>query len=148
MFFLWFVLVYLMADVVPLGHSGGGAGDPPFPDPFRRGTHETDAVPARRVRGKAKNEKLRNRVKAGGAISIQFDREATYTPVGEENDLFKREADMHMWRTIPFKKMGWRNIRQSHRDAIINHLKVNKLKYIFYKVNSCKRIRLTAANGP
>ncbi|MFS8029755.1 hypothetical protein Hanom_Chr17g01526031 [Helianthus anomalus] len=104
-------------------------------------------VPARRVRGKTTNEKLRNRVEAGkgGAIFIQIDREATYTPVGEENDLFKREAGMHMWRTIPFKKLGWRNVRQLHRDALINHLKVNKLKYIFYKVNGCKRIRLTVA---
>ncbi|MFS8033545.1 hypothetical protein Hanom_Chr17g01570831 [Helianthus anomalus] len=32
---------------------------------------------------------------------------------------------MHMWRTIPFEKMGWRNVRQSHRDAIINHLEEN-----------------------
>ncbi|MFS7993128.1 hypothetical protein Hanom_Chr12g01090411 [Helianthus anomalus] len=55
-------------------------------------------------------------------------------PVSEENNPFKQEAGMHMWRTIPFEKMGWRNVRQSHRDAIINHLKVNKLKYIFYKV--------------
>ncbi|MFS7951382.1 hypothetical protein Hanom_Chr07g00594491 [Helianthus anomalus] len=81
-------------------------------------------VPARRVRGKAKNEKLRNRVKAEGPISNQFDREATYTHVGEENDQLKREAGMHMWRTIPIEKMGWRNVRQSHRDAIINHLNV------------------------
>ncbi|KAJ0476562.1 hypothetical protein HanHA300_Chr13g0478751 [Helianthus annuus] len=70
MFSLWFVLVYLMADVVPRGHGGDGAGDPPFPDPFRRGTHEADAVPAKRVRGKAKNGKLRNRVKVEGPISI------------------------------------------------------------------------------
>ncbi|KAM0025050.1 hypothetical protein Hdeb2414_s0021g00569911 [Helianthus debilis subsp. tardiflorus] len=115
MFSLWFVLIYLMADVVPQGHGGDEAGDPPFPDPFRHGTHETNAVPSRRVRGKAKNEKLRNRVKGGGAISIQFDREATYTPVSEEHDLFKREEGMLMRRTIPFEKMGWRNVRQSHR---------------------------------
>ncbi|KAJ0800914.1 hypothetical protein HanPI659440_Chr03g0110781 [Helianthus annuus] len=49
----WFVFVYLMADMIPRGHGGDGAGDPPHPDPFRRGTHETDPVPLRKVRGKA-----------------------------------------------------------------------------------------------
>ncbi|MFS7927716.1 hypothetical protein Hanom_Chr04g00312361 [Helianthus anomalus] len=34
---LWFVLVYLMADVVPRGHVGDRVRDPPFPDPFGAG---------------------------------------------------------------------------------------------------------------
>ncbi|MFS7936901.1 hypothetical protein Hanom_Chr05g00421211 [Helianthus anomalus] len=42
MFSLWFVFVYLMAVVIPRGHGGHGAGDPPYPDPFWRGTHEID----------------------------------------------------------------------------------------------------------
>ncbi|MFS7937365.1 hypothetical protein Hanom_Chr05g00426711 [Helianthus anomalus] len=42
MFSLWFVFVYLIADVLPREHGGDGAGDPPPPDPFRRGTYETD----------------------------------------------------------------------------------------------------------
>ncbi|MFS8021338.1 hypothetical protein Hanom_Chr16g01426251 [Helianthus anomalus] len=53
---LWFVFVYLMADVVPRGHESDGAGDPPSLDPFRRGTHETDVVPPIRVRGMAKTK--------------------------------------------------------------------------------------------
>ncbi|KAJ0718674.1 hypothetical protein HanLR1_Chr08g0273201 [Helianthus annuus] len=67
MFSILSIFAYLMADVAPWGHGGDGAGDPPLPPGGFRGTHETDAVPLKRVRGKAKNEKLRRLVKAGGA---------------------------------------------------------------------------------
>ncbi|MFS7903224.1 hypothetical protein Hanom_Chr01g00021491 [Helianthus anomalus] len=61
MFPILLIFAYLMADVAPWGHRGDDAGDPP---PFLRGTHKTDAVPPKRVRGKVKNEKLR---RSGGA---------------------------------------------------------------------------------
>ncbi|KAJ0872158.1 hypothetical protein HanRHA438_Chr11g0520601 [Helianthus annuus] len=111
----------------PPGHGGDGAGDLPHPEPFRRGTHETNPVSSRRVGGKAKNQKLREMVKAGGPVSLTFDRDVTYTPLGVPSDLFPREAGMYMWRTIPFDKMGWDKVSKPHKDAIMNHLKVNKL---------------------
>ncbi|MFS8007904.1 hypothetical protein Hanom_Chr14g01266481 [Helianthus anomalus] len=65
---LCFVFDWLMEDVIPRGHWNDGARDPPPPDPFRRGTHKTDVVPPRRVKGNAKNEKLRRMVKARGCL--------------------------------------------------------------------------------
>ncbi|MFS7917879.1 hypothetical protein Hanom_Chr03g00194381 [Helianthus anomalus] len=53
----------------PPGTWGDKAGDPPYPDPFRRGTHETDAVPPRKFKGKVKNRKLRRMVKGGWGFS-------------------------------------------------------------------------------
>ncbi|KAJ0570447.1 hypothetical protein HanHA300_Chr05g0178111 [Helianthus annuus] len=102
-----------MADVAPWGW-GDGAGDPPPTSGFFRGMHETDAVPPKRVRGKAKNEKLRRLVKGGG-VSLTFDRQVTYTPFGRPRDMFSREAGMYMWRTIPFEKVGWDNVSPPHR---------------------------------
>ncbi|MFS7966421.1 putative transposase, Ptta/En/Spm, plant [Helianthus anomalus] len=125
MFSLLFVFVYLMADVMPRGHGGDGAGDPPNPDPFRRGTHEIDAVPPRKVRGKAKNQKLRRMVKAGGRVSLTFDRDVTYTPVGVPSDLFSREVGLYMWRTIPFDRMGWEKVPTPYKEAVMSHLKEN-----------------------
>ncbi|MFS7998944.1 hypothetical protein Hanom_Chr12g01160001 [Helianthus anomalus] len=36
--------------------------------------------------------------------------------------MFSREADLYMWQTIPFDKIGWDNVLPSHKDAIMNHL--------------------------
>ncbi|KAJ0556804.1 hypothetical protein HanIR_Chr07g0318001 [Helianthus annuus] len=66
MFSVLLIFAYLMADVPPWGHGGDGTGDPPIPPGGFCGTHEIDAVPPKKVRGKAKNEKLRRLVKAGG----------------------------------------------------------------------------------
>ncbi|KAJ0753535.1 hypothetical protein HanPI659440_Chr09g0336911 [Helianthus annuus] len=119
-----------MADVAPWGHGGDGAGDPPLPPGGIRGTHETDAVPPKKVRGKAKNEKLRRLVKAGGgggggAVSPTFDRQVTFTPVGKSRDMFSREAGMYMWRAIPFDKIGWDAVEQHYKDVVMNHLQEN-----------------------
>ncbi|KAJ0820553.1 hypothetical protein HanPSC8_Chr16g0709331 [Helianthus annuus] len=127
MFSVLLIFAYLMADVAPWGHGGDGAGDPPLPPGGFRGTHETDAVPPKRVRGKAKNEKLRRLVKAGGPVSLTFDRQVTYTPVGKTRDMFSREAGLYMWRSIPFDKIGWDNVEQHYKDALMNHLRVNNL---------------------
>ncbi|KAJ0804542.1 hypothetical protein HanPI659440_Chr02g0039231 [Helianthus annuus] len=40
-------------------------------------------------------------------------------------DLFSREVDLYMWRTIPFDKIRWDNVSQSHKDALMNHLREN-----------------------
>mgnify|MGYP001547687858 FL=1 len=40
--FSWAILLYVMADVMGLGHGGDGAGDPPPPVGFGRGQHEQD----------------------------------------------------------------------------------------------------------
>ncbi|KAJ0510647.1 hypothetical protein HanIR_Chr11g0543151 [Helianthus annuus] len=125
MFSILLIFAYLMADVAPWGHGGDGAGDPPIPSGGFRGTHETDAVPPKRVRGKAKNEKLRRLVKAGRPVSLTFDRQVTYTPVGKSRDMFSREAGLYMWRSIPFDKIGWDNVEQHYKDALMNHLREN-----------------------
>ncbi|KAJ0514277.1 hypothetical protein HanHA300_Chr10g0367761 [Helianthus annuus] len=125
MFSILLIFAYLMADVAPWGHGGDGAGDPPIPPGGFRGTHETDAVPPKRVRGKAKNEKLRRLVKAGGPVSLTFDRQVTYTPVGKTRDMFSREVGLYMWRSIPFDKIGWDNVEQHYKDALMNHLREN-----------------------
>ncbi|MFS7989222.1 hypothetical protein Hanom_Chr11g01044191 [Helianthus anomalus] len=85
--------------------------------------------PTRFPQGKAKNQKLRRMVKAGDPCRT-FDRDVTYTPVGVPSDLFPREAGMYMWRTIPFDKMGWDKVSKPHKDAIMNHLKINKLFHL------------------
>ncbi|KAM0036629.1 hypothetical protein Hdeb2414_s0014g00428691 [Helianthus debilis subsp. tardiflorus] len=58
-------------------------------------------------------------------VSLTFDRQVTYTPVGTTRDMFSREADLYMWRTIPFDKMRWDNVSPSHREGIMNHLREN-----------------------
>ena len=57
-------------------------------------------------------------------MSLDFDREATYTPVGAKNDFFTREVGLFMWRTIPFDKVGWRNVDDSYKNAMNSHLRV------------------------
>ncbi|XP_035845418.1 uncharacterized protein LOC110934152 [Helianthus annuus] len=39
--------------------------------------------------------------------------------------MFLREAGMYMWRTVPFDKMGWDNVEQHYKDAVMNHLREN-----------------------
>ena len=85
------------------------------------------ADPPKRVRGKAKNEKLRRMVKAGGPVSMTFERDVTFTPVGEVRDMFSREAGTFMWNYIPLDKVGWDNVEQPYKEALMNHMKANKL---------------------
>ncbi|KAJ0496620.1 putative transcription factor interactor and regulator CCHC(Zn) family [Helianthus annuus] len=127
MFSLWFVFLYLMADVMPRGHGGDGAGDPPNPDPFRRGTHETDGNGSpKESKGESKKSKAsQDGQSGGGGVSLTFDRDVTYTPVGEPSDLFSREAGLYMWRTIPFDRMGWGKVPTPYKDTVMNHLKEN-----------------------
>ncbi|XP_035838060.1 uncharacterized protein LOC110902624 [Helianthus annuus] len=61
----------------------------------------------------------------GGGVSLTFDRDVTYTPVGEPSDLFSREAGLYMWRTIPFDRMGWGKVPTPYKDTVMNHLKEN-----------------------
>ncbi|MFS7917336.1 hypothetical protein Hanom_Chr03g00187841 [Helianthus anomalus] len=94
----------------PWGHGGDGAGDPPIPPGGFRGTHETDAVPPKKVRGKAKNEKLRRLVKVGGGGGLYRLRLAG-------------SSRLPLLRTIPFDKIGWDNVEQHYKDAVMNHLR-------------------------
>ncbi|KAJ0735676.1 hypothetical protein HanPI659440_Chr11g0434751 [Helianthus annuus] len=128
MFSFWFVFVYLMTDMFPVGHGETELGIHHIRILFREGhTRPIVTVSPRRVGGKAKNQKLCKMVKAGGPVSLTFDRDVTYTPVVVPSDLFPREGGMYIWRTTPFDKMGWDKVSKPHKDAIMNHLKVNKL---------------------
>ncbi|MFS7937364.1 hypothetical protein Hanom_Chr05g00426701 [Helianthus anomalus] len=69
-------------------------------------------------------------VKAGGPMFLTFDRDVTYTSVGLLSKQFSREAGIYMWRTIPFDKIGWEKVSKPHKDAIMDHLKLNKLFHI------------------
>ncbi|KAF5820639.1 hypothetical protein HanXRQr2_Chr01g0004461 [Helianthus annuus] len=37
--------------------------------------------------------------------------------------MFSREAGLYMWRSIPFDKIGWDNVEQHYKDALLNHLR-------------------------
>ncbi|KAM0041519.1 hypothetical protein Hdeb2414_s0011g00367271 [Helianthus debilis subsp. tardiflorus] len=39
--------------------------------------------------------------------------------------MFSREAGLYMWRSIPFDKIGWDNVEQHYKDALMNHLLEN-----------------------
>ncbi|MFS7957482.1 hypothetical protein Hanom_Chr07g00666871 [Helianthus anomalus] len=39
--------------------------------------------------------------------------------------MFSREAGLYMWRTIPFDKIGWDNVEQHYKDAVMHHLGEN-----------------------
>ncbi|KAF5783444.1 hypothetical protein HanXRQr2_Chr11g0508021 [Helianthus annuus] len=123
MFSFWFVFVYLMTDVFPPGTWGRRSWGSTTSGAFSERDARDQSGFLKESWGKAKNQKLREMVKAGGPVSLTFDRDVTYTPLGVPSDLFPREAGMYMWRTIPFDKMGWDKVSKPHKDAIMNHLK-------------------------
>ncbi|KAJ0848509.1 hypothetical protein HanPSC8_Chr13g0558341 [Helianthus annuus] len=41
--------------------------------------------------------------------------------------MFSWEADLYMWRSIPFDKIGWDNVEQHYKDALMNHLRAKNL---------------------
>jgi hypothetical protein len=94
-------------------------------------------VPVNKRRGKARNNKLDSRLKKhGGPISLEFDRDVTYLPVGELNDLFTREVGIYMWRNIAFDKRSWDNVDPEERNAMMEHLGVNFFLCFIYSVFS------------
>ncbi|MFS7983112.1 hypothetical protein Hanom_Chr11g00970701 [Helianthus anomalus] len=72
MFSLWFVFVYLMADVMPRGHGETELGIHQIRILFGEGLTRLMRSPPRKVRGKAKNQKLRRMVKAGGPFLLHL----------------------------------------------------------------------------
>ncbi|KAL8258610.1 hypothetical protein R6Q59_026563 [Mikania micrantha] len=78
-----------MADVMQgCGHGRDGAEDPPPPR----------VAPPRKTRCEAKNKKLTHAVsQSRGSLTIPFDANATFTPVGKLNDWFTREMRIYMW---------------------------------------------------
>ncbi|KAJ0800100.1 hypothetical protein HanPI659440_Chr03g0099111 [Helianthus annuus] len=83
----WALLVYLMADVMGMGHGGDGAGDqPPGCGGFCPGNHQQDlvVVPRKKTRGKAKNLKLDAELRrTGRPLTLPIDTECTFHPVGK-----------------------------------------------------------------
>ncbi|KAD2804950.1 hypothetical protein E3N88_38327 [Mikania micrantha] len=122
---LWIVLVSCMADVMQgRGHGGDGAEDPPPPGGFGRGHHEADFDAPRKTRGKAKNKKLTHAVSLSGRpLTIPFDVNATFTPVGELNDWFTHEVGIYMWEHIAFDKTSWKYVSSAEKNALYEHLK-------------------------
>ncbi|KAD4585650.1 hypothetical protein E3N88_23251 [Mikania micrantha] len=108
------------------GHGGDGAEDPPPPGGFGRGHHEADFDAPRKTRGKAKNKKLTHAVSLSGRpLTIPFDVNATFTPVGELNDWFTREVGIYMWEHIAFDKTSWKYVSSAEKNALYEHLKLS-----------------------
>ncbi|MFS7953645.1 hypothetical protein Hanom_Chr07g00621101 [Helianthus anomalus] len=89
-----------MADVMPRGHGGDGADEPPPGGFGRRGHPEEDP----------KIKELLQANKTGGLVSIPFDRLATYAPVGDACDMFSREVGIYMWENLAFDKYSYANV--------------------------------------
>ncbi|KAM0006492.1 hypothetical protein Hdeb2414_s0171g00822191 [Helianthus debilis subsp. tardiflorus] len=113
-----------MADVMPRGHGGDGADEPP---PGVLGkvviTRRTVIAPKKKTRGKAKNKKLLQANKTGGLVSIPFDRLATYTPVGDACYMFSREVGIYMWENLAFDKYSYANVSAAEKNAMEQHLR-------------------------
>ncbi|KAL8224119.1 hypothetical protein R6Q57_019594 [Mikania cordata] len=124
---LWYVLVYVMADVMPgRGHGGDGAEEPPPLGGFGRGHHEADFDAPRKTKGKAKNKNLTHAVSVSGRpLTIPFDVNATFTPIGELNDWFTREVGIYMWEHIVFDKTSWKYVSSAEKNALYEHLKLS-----------------------
>lgn len=133
--FSWTILLYVMANVMGLGHGGdGSAGDPPPPIGFGRGQHEHDAELPKKRRGVAKNIQLSKIIRAnkGKPVDLDFDRELTYSPVGNHGDWFTREIGKYIWMNIPLNVSGWDNVSPALRNVTVVHL---KNKFDLDKVN-------------
>ncbi|KAJ0465111.1 hypothetical protein HanRHA438_Chr14g0667321 [Helianthus annuus] len=117
---------------MPRSHGGDGAEDPPPPSGFGRGQHVEDLIPAKRKRGKAKNKGLRQTIALNkGPVSLPFDTEVTYSPIGIPNDWFTREVGSYMFGHFAFDKSSYNYVSDAEKNAMEVHLRVNILfKYI------------------
>ncbi|KAD4385608.1 hypothetical protein E3N88_25777 [Mikania micrantha] len=129
-----------MADFMQgRGHGGDGAEDPPPPGGFGRGHHEADFDAPRKTRGKAKNKKLTHAVSLSGRpLTIPFDVNATFTPVGELNDWFTREVGIYMWEHIAFDKTSWKYVSSAEKNALYEHFKNKSRLEAFHNAHTGK----------
>lgn len=84
-------------------------------------------------------------MKLSGRVSIPFDRDATYTPVGEACDMFSREVRIYVNGHFAFDKYSYKNFTPAEKNAMHEHLSVNVLfKYIYmFCVHVLFLLRLT-----
>ncbi|MFS7954666.1 hypothetical protein Hanom_Chr07g00633211 [Helianthus anomalus] len=99
-------------------------GDPPPPSGFGRGQHVEDR--------KAKNKGLRRAIALNkGPVSLSFDTEVTYSPIGTPNDWFTREVGSYMFGHFAFDKSSYNYVFDAEKNAMEVHLRVNILfKYV------------------
>ncbi|KAK9051123.1 hypothetical protein SSX86_027749 [Deinandra increscens subsp. villosa] len=112
----WYLLLYVMAEV--MGYGGDGAGqDPPPPGGYGAGhEHYEDG----------KNEGLEALVKKnGGPLTLIFDRFATFEPLDEAGKYFKWEVGKYIWHSIPFDKPSWEAVSEAEKNAMLEHLKAS-----------------------
>ena len=69
---------------------------------------------------------------SGGPLSLEFDREAAFTPVGKPSKVFIREVGIYMWASIPFDKTSWDKVSPAMKAALLEHLRVNDLYNYFF----------------
>ncbi|MFS7949256.1 hypothetical protein Hanom_Chr06g00569401 [Helianthus anomalus] len=114
-----------MADVMPRGHGGDGANEPP-PGVLGEEVITRRTLSQRRKRGeKRKTKKLLQANKTGGLVSIPFDRLATYAPVGDACDMFSQEVGIYMWENLAFDKYSYAKVSSAEKNAMEQHLRVN-----------------------
>ncbi|XP_052625702.1 MDIS1-interacting receptor like kinase 2-like [Lactuca sativa] len=58
----------------------------------------------------------------GKPITMDYDTDMTYDPVGEPKDMFSREVEKTMWQMIPFHKWTWKKVSPAIKDTVIQHL--------------------------
>lgn len=80
-------------------------------------------------RGKQKNLKMIEKWVANGKrpLPLVWDRAATYIPVGDNYDIFIREAGDYIWRDIPLDKKSWAEVPEDQKNGLWEHLRVNYL---------------------
>ncbi|XP_076930815.1 uncharacterized protein LOC143595759 [Bidens hawaiensis] len=122
-------ILFVMADIMPRGHGGDGAEDPPPPGGFRRGCQEEDVVLARKGRGTAKNIKVLHAFAKNGRkpLRLTFDRFATFSPIGDVGDMFIRDVGNYMWRNIVFDKDSWASVSEEEKNALNEHMRIRDL---------------------
>lgn len=60
-------------------------------------------------------------------LPLVWDRAATYIPVGDNYDIFIREASDYIWRDIPLDKKSWAEVPEDQKNGLWEHLRVNYL---------------------
>ncbi|KAJ0637705.1 hypothetical protein HanOQP8_Chr17g0676901 [Helianthus annuus] len=75
-------------------------------------------------RGKAKNKGLRQAIALNkGPVSLSFDTEVTYSPIGTPNDWFTREVGSYMFGHFAFDKSSYNYVSDAEKNAMEVHLR-------------------------
>lgn len=73
----------------------------------------------------SKNIELGKLIRAnkGKPVDLDFDREITYSPIGNRGNCFTHEIGRYFRNNVPFNVSGWYNVSPVLRIATVVHLK-------------------------